>query len=321
MRDTWGGPAVPDGYVHDALYYGSDEELLAVAVPFLRAGLAAGERAVLICTDRDAALLAAALGGDPRVITRLPRAEIFRRAPTAIAAFQRLMEREVAAGTTRVRLVGEVDFGGHPVRWTEWSRFEAVCNEALGPYPLWSVCMYDSRRLPADVLAAGEQTHPNLRTAIGRAASDRYLPPVDFLRRSTPAHPDPIEAGAPALAVEAPTDLVALRAGLLATLTAAGVGERAAQDLVFAASEVTTNALRHGRPPVCVRAWSNGDHTVCTVTDAGPGFDDPLAGYLPAHGGDLSRGGMGIWLARQLCDQVTMGRTVEGFTVRLTLLR
>ena len=69
-----------------------------------------------------------------------------------------------------------------------------------------------------------------------------------------------------------------------------------------------------------IRLWSTARQTVCTVTDAGPGFDDPLAGYLPAHGGDMSRGGMGLWLARQLCDQVTLARTPDGFTVRLVLL-
>jgi anti-sigma regulatory factor (Ser/Thr protein kinase) len=306
-------------FTHDALYYGADEELVAAAVPFLQAGLDAGERAVLVCTERNAALLTAALGDDPRV-DRLPHTEVYRRTPIAIAAYQRLMERELAAGTTRVRLVGELDFGDHPVRWTEWSRFEAVCNEALGRYPLWSVCMYHTGRLPSEVLSTGRQTHPHLRTATDRTANEGYLEPVDFLRRAAPAGPDPIEESTPAFAVEEPTDLVELRAGLLATLARCGLPEHTAHEFVFAASEATTNALRHGRPPVRVRLWVNTDHSVCTVTDAGSGFDDPLAGYLPAHGGDLSRGGMGLWLARQLCDQVTTAPGPDGFTVRLMIV-
>jgi len=305
-------------YQHEALYYGADEELMAAAVPFLRAGLANGERAVLVCTDRKAALLSEALG-DARV-DRLPHADVYTRTPTAIAAYQRLMERELAAGTTRVRLVGEVAFGTRELEWTEWSRFEAVCNVALDRYPLWSVCAYDTARLPGQVLEAGARTHPHLRTATTRRANDRYLEPADFLRRSAPTGPFPIEAGAPVFAVQEPTDLLALRAGLLATLHRSGLPERTATDLVFAASELTTNALRHGLPPVQVRLWSTTDHSVCTVTDAGPGFDDPLAGYVPAHSGDLSHGGMGLWLARQLCDQVTMARTPDGFAVRLVVM-
>ncbi|HYX93477.1 MAG TPA: sensor histidine kinase, partial [Geodermatophilus sp.] len=42
------------------------------------------------------------------------------------------------------------------------------------------------------------------------------------------------------------------------------------------------------------------------------------AGYGPAHGEDLSRGGMGVWLARQLCDHVDISCGPDGVTVRLT---
>src|SRR5207237_1352203 len=105
--------------------------------------------------------------------------------------------------------------------------------------------------------------------------------------RRSPSPPCPVEAGAPVFDVREPTDLVELRADLMAAVTRAGLAERPAHDLVFAASEVTTNALRHGRPPVRIRLWSTTGQAVCTVTDAGPGFDEPLAGYLPAHGGAL----------------------------------
>src|SRR3712207_7482210 len=48
------------------------------------------------------------------------------------------------------------------------------------------------------------------------------------------------------------------------------------------------------------------DRIVCSIDDRGPGLADPFAGYGPAHGEDLSRGGMGLWLARQLCDHVDL---------------
>jgi anti-sigma regulatory factor (Ser/Thr protein kinase) len=300
-------------FTHEALYYGTDEELVAAAVPFLRAGLESGERAVLVCTERNATLLSEAL--DDKRVRLEPHAEVYTRTASAIAAYQRLMARELADGTSRVRAIGEVPFGQRPVEWTEWSRFEAVCNVALARYPLWSLCVYDTRQLPGQVLDAGEQTHPRLYP--GRE-SRRYREPAEFVR-AVPAGPLPVEAATPVFAVQQPTDLVELRAGLLATLARSGLPERTATDLVFAASELTTNAMRHGRPPVRVRLWSTTDQSVCTVTDAGPGFDDPLAGYVPAHGGDMSRGGMGLWLARQLCDQVTMAQAPEGFTVRMVV--
>jgi anti-sigma regulatory factor (Ser/Thr protein kinase) len=81
---------------------------------------------------------------------------------------------------------------------------------------------------------------------------------------------------------------------------------------------MTTNALRHGRPPVSLRMWANGERLVCTITDRGAGFEDPFIGYGPAHGSDLSLGGMGLWLARQLCDHVDITPDGDGVQVRLT---
>jgi anti-sigma regulatory factor (Ser/Thr protein kinase) len=82
--------------------------------------------------------------------------------------------------------------------------------------------------------------------------------------------------------------------------------------------EMTTNALRHGRPPVDLRLWADEKRLVCTVTDRGAGLQDPFIGYGPAHGDDLSLGGMGLWLARQLCDHVDITVTGDGVRVRLT---
>ena len=55
-----------------------------------------------------------------------------------------------------------------------------------------------------------------------------------------------------------------------------------------------------------------------TITDRRSGWGDPFAGYGPAHGEDLSRGGMGLWLARQLCDHVDIRTGPDGVAVRLT---
>jgi hypothetical protein len=54
-----------DGYVHHALFFGSDAELVQVAVPFLREGLATGDAVVLACEAPRNRLLADALGETP----------------------------------------------------------------------------------------------------------------------------------------------------------------------------------------------------------------------------------------------------------------
>ena len=102
--------------------------------------------------------------------------------------------RKLAAGTRRLRLVGEVDFGADRDSWAEWARFEAIINTALAHYPLWNVCMYNAQQLPSEVLAAAELTHPYLLTTTARIPNPRYLDPARLLRQLPTTGPDPVEA-------------------------------------------------------------------------------------------------------------------------------
>ena len=116
-------------------------------------------------------------------------------------------------------------------------------------------------------------------------------------------------------------DLRGLRRDLAARAADASLpagSEPALEDFLLAVDEMTTNALRHGRPPVDLRLWADEKRLVCTVTDRGAGLQDPFIGYGPAHGDDLSLGGMGLWLARQLCDHVDITVADDGVRVRLT---
>jgi anti-sigma regulatory factor (Ser/Thr protein kinase) len=144
--------------------------------------------------------------------------------------------------------------------------------------------------------------------------------PEDFLQ-SLPVPPEPLEDTEPLLQADAVRDLRGLRRELAdraADAKLAPGSEPALEDFLLAVDEMTTNALRHGRPPVSLRLWANEERLVCTITDRGAGFEDPFIGYGPAHGEDLSLGGMGLWLARQLCDHVDITPDGTGVQVRLT---
>jgi anti-sigma regulatory factor (Ser/Thr protein kinase) len=303
------------GYVHDALLFATDEELLSDAVPFLRAGADAGETTMVVCGERTAGLLRRALDRDQR-IRYASSAEVYRRPPQTILAFRDLVQREMSLGARGVRVLGEVLSGEQPANWSRWMHYEAVINRAMAPYPVWGVCIFDRRQLPAEALAAVELTHPYLRTAASRASNRRYLDPAEFLSRLSDAEPDPLEATQPALEVEDLADLRRLRQQLHNAVAGSALASETKGEFVFASSEVATNALRHGRRPVRVRAWASPGRLLCTVTDQGAGIDDPFAGYLPVHS-DPSREGLGLWLARSLCDDITFRRTAEGFTVHL----
>ncbi|GII23799.1 anti-sigma factor RsbA family regulatory protein [Planosporangium mesophilum] len=308
-------------FIHQGLFFSSPEELLAAALPLLREGLAAGDAVILACRDEYAALLVDAIGPHPR-ITRLPPVRVCARTATAIEDYHEMVAQRVAVGARRVEVVGEPnDFGANPDAWAECSRFEAICNVTLAMCPLTSTCTFDVGALPEPVIKDLASAHPFLLTPAGRIRNERYVDPATFLRRFA-AGPDPVEETSPTVAFAAVTDLhqvAALRNQLRAALDAHEVDLPIMADVVAAVQELVVNGLVHGRPPVRVRLWTPPERLVCTVTDAGPGFDDPVAGYMRPDPDDaFSPGsGTGLWLARQLCDRVETARTPAGFTVRL----
>jgi anti-sigma regulatory factor (Ser/Thr protein kinase) len=306
------------GYRHDALLYDSADHLVDVAAPFLLDGLEAGEAAVVAAGTGAAEALRDAVHGDPRVHL-LERQDVYQaRTPTAITTFRRLADEYTSAGVPRVRVVGEVAFGPTERDWLEWQRYESVINEALAAWPLWGLCVCDTRRLPDPVLESAVRTHPGLVTAAGRGPNPRYVDPDTYLR-GLPVPQEPLEDTEPLLAAPSVSDYRGLRRAVSAELATVEAPADLLDDFLLAVDEMTSNALRHGLPPVGLRLWASDDRVVCTISDHGPGFDDPFAGYGPAHGDDLSRGGMGVWLARQLCDHVDITHDGEGVRVRLTL--
>jgi anti-sigma regulatory factor (Ser/Thr protein kinase) len=309
----------PDGgYPHDALLFDTPDQLVEVAVPFLMAGLAAGEGAVIATSGPTAALLCAAVDGDPRVDV-LQRREVYnQRTATAITTFRRVGEQRPGAGVRRVRVLGEIDYGPTARDWLEWQRYEAVVNQALVGWPLWGVCLFDTRRLPDPILESALHTHQHLHTPGGRVSNPKFTDPADYMR-SLPVPREPLEDSPPRLSATDVSDFIALRHAVAEALASSSATRETAEDFLLAIDEMTSNAVRHGGPPVSLRLWMSADRIVCTIADQGPGWDDPFAGYGPAHGDDLSRGGMGLWLARQLCDHVDIAQGAGGTAVRLTM--
>jgi anti-sigma regulatory factor (Ser/Thr protein kinase) len=303
-------------YEHDLLLHDSPEELAACAAPFVRAGLEAGDAAVVVAGPRATAVLTDLLGDDDRVLVLDP-ADVYQlRTPAAITEFRRLAAQRAPHGR-RLRVVGETAFGPTSRDWLEWQRYEAVINEALRGQPLWGLCVYDTSRLPDEVIESGLKTHRYLVTDQGRRANPDYQEPADFLR-SLPVPPEPLQETEPLLHVEDVSDFAGLRHAVAQVLNTLGGSRDRAEDLHLAIDEMSSNAVRHGRPPVRLQLWGSAERVVCAISDRGPGMDDPFAGYGPAHGTDLSRGGMGLWLARQLCDHVDVINDGPGLTVRLT---
>jgi anti-sigma regulatory factor (Ser/Thr protein kinase) len=306
------------GLIHELLLYGSDDELLDTAVPYLRAGLEVGEPALVSCSPAISVLLRTALGEDSR-IGYLNRRDIYATPSEAITSYQQIVDLHVSAGAERIRLVAEVAFGPAQVRWAEWGRYEAVVNHAMRSYPLSVICAYDTRSTPQEMLASGPATHPFLANGDTHRPNPFYVEPTDYLRRSATTKAEPLESTEPALEIRDLADLAGLRRRLELAIFQYPHMPEAAADFMLAIHEVTTNALQHGGPPVDLRLWVGPNHLLCTVSDQGEGFDDPLAGYTWPGGTeeDVAAQGLGLWLARRFCDRVDAFRDPRGFTVRL----
>lgn len=311
-------------YVHEAVAYDSDEQLLNTVVPFLRDGLAEGEPTVVAWSGEHAAQLRSVMPDADRLVF-LDEEDCYARPSSTVRVFRELMTRTVADGASRIRIVGELTAVGQRASWPWWARYEAAINRIYDEFPLWGLCCYDTRQVPDHVLDDVRRAHPWIATRDGRhLRNEQYTPPGDLL---TGQHvpPDPLEATTPVIdLVNEPLATVrhavwdAERAGRLPANTDIDA-------LVLVVNEAATNAIWHGELPVRFRLWAGSDRVVTAVSDRGPGPSDPRAGLLPAvgprGGAEVPGGaaGRGLWVIHELSDFVTFDTGSAGCTLRATL--
>ena len=251
-----GAASGTEGYFHEAALYGSDDEFLAVVLPFLTDGVDAGEPTLVTLGEANSQLVRSALT-NTRGISFMPGEMQYARPAASIRAYQELMAEHTRKGATQIRIVGDVPHPGVGVEWGWWARYEAAVNDAYDAYPVWGLCPYDARRTPTEVLADVTRTHPHLATVDGgHVINPDFVDPSGFLA-----------------------------------------------DLIY------------GTAPTTLRIWNYRDRLVAHVTDAGAGPTDPYAGLLRAA--DTTGAGLGLWLAHQMCADVTLHRHRGGFTLRI----
>jgi anti-sigma regulatory factor (Ser/Thr protein kinase) len=141
-----------------------------------------------------------------------------------------------------------------------------------------------------------------------------HEPPV-----TTPGRPSGDEARE-AVIVDQPFDgdgLYSLRATLAAHANRLGAPSRVVDRLLIVASELATNAVRHGGGSGRLRLWRDGTTVRCRVTDEGPGIPDSTIGYESPS--PLATSGRGIWICRQLCEELIIDSHRRGTAVTAVL--
>lgn len=311
-----GAAANHEGCFHETAFYGSDDEFVAVVVPFLKEGMEAKEPTLVAFGEQNSALVRRALPSVEGLVF-LPPSEHFTRPASTLRSCTRLLQNHLANGAHQVRLIGDTPHSGVGFPWSPWARYESVANHAFSRFPLWKLCPYDTRLMSPQVRQDVERTHPRVATADGsHRLNDRYLDPTDFFSGLAEEDPDPLEQTAPLVELYDPTSAAA-RWAISSLSGHSSVKPVELTNLITAVSEAVTNAHVHGRPPVKFRAWAAPDRLVVSVFDSGEGPTDPFVGLIPGES-DVN-GGFGLWIAHQLCNQVAFFRPAGGFAVRLTV--
>lgn len=293
---------------HDALIYSGEEDFLAGVVPYLQAGLEAGEVALVAVELARMELLQAELG-DQAPAVFFAGIEDLARNPARIIPFWREFVDEHA--DRPVRGVGELLWPGRDAREIdECQRHEGLLDVAFGSDSTWSLlCLYDAGALSDEVLARVADSHQHV-TCDGVAEPGRGSLAEDrCFAGALPSAPGGAEACEFDLG-----GLVAVRRRVEAIARRAGLGALHVSDLAVAANELAANSITHGGGQGTLRTWLEEDRVVVEVKDRGH-ILEPLVGRVRPL--VTQEGGRGLWLANQLCDLVQIRSSIDGTTVRL----
>lgn len=307
--------SLTNGFSHDLLVHHNDDELIHGTRAFVEQGLASGGTVLVHGTRQRVAMMHDVLGTHPRLEYGLD--EDLYQAPTrTLFSYQ----RELAQNPEPVEVwsTGTVPFGRDPGTQSGWARYESAVNEALSAYPFHGLCTYDTRTLPASVIAASKATHPTVSTGQTSSLNTHYRDPDAFFGHPLAHGPEPPDRP-PSMAITLTdsADLAPARHLIKASArVSSALPLQAVEEFLIAVNEVMTNGLAHGAPPVHLAQWAEPTTLTCKVVDSGPGTLPPLTGYRRPN----RSGPAGLWSARQLVDDLVITNNTHqgGTSVLLT---
>jgi anti-sigma regulatory factor (Ser/Thr protein kinase) len=311
-----------DPFLHAAVLYRGEQEYLTALVPFVTAGLAAGEPVAVAVPGLRLRPLRDELHriepGDGGTGTAADRVEwldmtVAGRNPGRIipGVLRAFADKHPAAG--RVRIVGEPIWPGRSrVEYPACAQHEALINPAFTGRAVTILCPYDAAGLEPDALADAAATHPVMSEHGATWTSTAYDP-----GRIVEENNRPLDGGAArdtAVLRFGADDLLPARSFAAGHAARLGLPADRVPELEVAVNELVANSLVHGGGAGTLRLWAEHDRLVCQVHDRGH-FTDPLAGRRPVGLG--SEGGRGLLLVHHLADLVRVYTTPGGSTIRM----
>ncbi|MFC7549477.1 ATP-binding protein [Plantactinospora sp. GCM10030261] len=134
--------------------------------------------------------------------------------------------------------------------------------------------------------------------------------------RGSPRTVFPIESSLLLTETFGPAEVTDLRHTVTSFAGGSGLSGQRLEDFILAVNELLTNAVRHGGGQGWLRLWCERRAVICEVSDSGEGIPVDLLGEQPRPAPDVA-GGWGLWLARQLTDEMVVHTSETGTTVRI----
>jgi anti-sigma regulatory factor (Ser/Thr protein kinase) len=319
MTAVAGSAAVP-GFGHEAFFYWGNQEFLDGVLAFVREGLERDEALVVAEPTGRLELLRDTLGDDGQGVRWVDMTRVGQNPGRLVAVWTTELTATRDAGR-QLRGVGEPAWvGRRPQELAECHVHELLLNAAFDGGPGWRLmCPYDERALPAATVAAAHRSHPEWSSLAARGRTGNAAGAVlqgDLAEAL--AGPLPPAVGAVLRGPFGPGDVPAVRHTVATWARSCGLPVDQVELLELAASELATNAVRHGGGSGTVAMWEERGAVVLEFSDAGV-VTDPLAGRrIPEPDG---QGGAGLYLLHQLCDLLQLRTSAAGTTVRVTTWR
>jgi transcriptional regulator with XRE-family HTH domain len=177
---------------HRLLPYGSDEEFLAAAIPFLAQGIERSQGLLAVTTEATIGVLRDALDDRSQLVAFADSVDWYRSPNEVVDRYRAFVTEKFEAGATWIRILGEPVWAGRSDAETvAWTRYESMINVSFASSPTTIMCPYDTRSLPVQVVADARRTHPEVTQGSDATANPTYRDPEDFLLDTQDASSSP----------------------------------------------------------------------------------------------------------------------------------
>ncbi len=299
-------------YTHRALFHRTDAELLAGLVPFVRSGIDADERVVVVVRNSIGETLREQLGTS-QGFDLLDSSDLYTFPSHTLSNYIDTVRDGTADGRP-MRVAGEPVWAGRSaVEIAEWTCVEAACNVAFADSPLQMLCPYDVSVLAPDVIAAARRTHPEIVRDSQIAASPEFSPLEHHLQiRAGALAPYPPRSEQ--ISIFGVADVAQVVRFVDSFARSVAMAANRVDDLTSAVHLLATDASRivdDRSGPARLRLWIDGADLICQLESPTMRVS-PFAEMIPP-----SNGGDGLWLVGQRCDVIAVRVQPDLTVVRL----